>query len=132
MKNVNPWPLSCTAKKDNLKNGVKGFHEEQVYLLARMGKKSEALDLLLKSSDSIDSAVQFCLSQNDHELWRELIDMSVTNPVHIKSLLKTVGQYVDPLLIIERIPEGLEIPGLRDALQVRFHKTMIFVNFSLF
>ena len=103
-----------------------------MYLLARMGKKSEALDLLLKSSDSIDSAVQFCLSQNDHELWRELIDMSVTNPVHIKSLLKTVGQYVDPLLIIERIPEGLEIPGLRDALQVRFHKTMIFVNFSLF
>lgn len=96
----------------------KEFCEEQVYLLARMGKKSEALDLLLRSSDSIDPAVDFCLSQNDHELWRELIDLSVTNPQHIKSLLKTVGQYVDPLLIIERIPEGLEIPGLRDALQV--------------
>ena len=49
---------------------------------------------------------------------RFLPPFPVTNPQNIKSLLKTVGQYVDPLLIIERIPEGLEIPGLRDALQV--------------
>ena len=57
----------------------KGFREEQVYLLARMGKKSEALSILLDSSSadqSIDAAVDFCLSQNDHELWRELIDLS--------------------------------------------------------
>ena len=83
-----------------------------------MGKKSEALTLLLDSSDNIDGAVQFCLDQNDHELWKELIDLSVSNPQHIKGLLKIVGQYVDPLLIIKRIPEGMEIPGLRDALQV--------------
>ena len=89
-----------------------------MYLLARMGKKSEALTLLLDSSDNIDGAVQFCLDQNDHELWKELIDLSVSNPQHIKGLLKIVGQYVDPLLIIKRIPEGMEIPGLRDALQV--------------
>ena len=89
-----------------------------MYLLARMGKKSEALTLLLDSSEEIDAAVQFCLDQNDQELWKELIDLSVSNAQHIKGLLKIVGQYVDPLLIIKRIPEGLEIPGLRDALQV--------------
>ena len=99
----------CTAKD---------LTAERVYLLARMGKKSEALTLLLDSSETIHPCVDFCLQQNDHELWTELIDMSVSKPEHVKNLLNIVGQYVSPLMIIERIPEGMEIPGLRDALQV--------------
>ena len=43
----------------------KGFHEEQVYLLARMGKKSEALGLILKTSNSITTAVEFCLRYSE-------------------------------------------------------------------
>ena len=117
-KKVNIESIIISLKNQPLNYVFKGFKEEQVYLLARMGKKSEALTLLLDSSDNIDGAVQFCLDQNDHELWKELIDLSVSNPQHIKGLLKIVGQYVDPLLIIKRIPEGMEIPGLRDALQV--------------
>lgn len=100
---------------------AKGFTDERVYLLARMGKKSEALSLLLESSDTIHPSVEFCLQQNDHELWTELIDLSISKAEHVKNLLNIVGQYVSPLMIIERIPEGMEIPGLRDALQVVLH-----------
>lgn len=96
----------------------KGYQEEEVYLLARMGKKSEALNLLLSTADSIEKAVEFCLDQADSELWLELIDLSIVNPKFIKDLLKTVGNYVDPLVIIKRIPEGMEIPELRDAIQI--------------
>ena len=35
--------------------------------------------------------------------------------------MNTVGSHVDPLVIIERIPGGMEIPGLRDALQIVLH-----------
>ena len=83
-----------------------------------MGKKSEALNLLLSTADSIEKAVEFCLDQADSELWLELIDLSIVNPKFIKDLLKTVGNYVDPLVIIKRIPEGMEIPELRDAIQI--------------
>lgn len=99
----------------------KSYQEEEVYLLARMGAKSEALNLLLKSADSISKAVEFCRDQADHELWLELIDLSITNPAFVKDLLNTVGSHVDPLIIIERIPAGMEIPGLRDALQIVLH-----------
>ena len=36
----------------------------------------------------------------------ELIDSSIVNPKFVKDLLKIVGNYVDPLVIIERIPEA--------------------------
>ena len=35
---------------------------------------------------------------------------------YIRELLNNIGTHIDPIMIIRRIPEGLEIPGLRDAL----------------
>ena len=47
-----------------------------------------------------------------------MIDLSIDKPELIKDLLQTVGNYVDPCYIIEKIPEGIEIPDLRDTLQI--------------
>ena len=67
----------------------KQYQEEEVYLLARMGFKSEALNLLIKTADSIAKAVEFCRDQADHELWLELIDLSITNPAFVKEGVRT-------------------------------------------
>ena len=45
--------------------------------------------------------------------------MAIGKPEHIKDLLKKVGNYVDPWKIIEKIPQGMEIPELRDTLQLQ-------------
>ena len=71
---------------------------------------------------SISAAVDFCLNQSDEgrkELWPELISLAIGKPEHIKDLLKKVGNYVDPWKIIEKIPQGMEIPELRDTLQLQ-------------
>lgn len=38
------------------------------------------------------------------------------NSKFISSLLENIGSYVDPIRLIKRIPEGMEIIGLRDRL----------------
>lgn len=39
----------------------------------------------------------------------------------IRELLNNIGTHIDPLLIINQIPKGMEIPGLRDALVKILH-----------
>ncbi len=34
----------------------------------------------------------------------------------ITGLLQNIGTHVDPIILIQRIREGMEIPGLRDSL----------------
>jgi hypothetical protein len=61
-------------------------------------------------------AIDFIETQNDEELWEDLIDYSMKNPKFISSLLEHIGAYVDPIRLIKRIPEGMEITGLRDRI----------------
>jgi len=39
----------------------------------------------------------------------------------IKGLLNTIGTHVDPLVLINRIDEKIQIPGLRDSLVKILH-----------
>lgn len=39
----------------------------------------------------------------------------------ITVLLKNVGSHIDPLLVIQRIKEGMEIPDLRNSLVKILH-----------
>lgn len=56
------------------------------------------------------------MEQNDSELWDDLISYSMDKPVFIRTLLQHVGSHVDPIDLIQRIPDGLQIPHLRDAI----------------
>jgi hypothetical protein len=38
------------------------------------------------------------------------------NPVFVSGLLENVGTHINPLSLIEKIPKGMEIIGLRDRL----------------
>lgn len=61
-------------------------------------------------------AIDFAKEQKDHDLWEDLLTYSETRPLFIRGLLENVATEIDPLWLIRRIKNGLEIPGLKPAL----------------
>ena len=97
------------------------LNQETVYLLVRMGNSTEALNLVLHEEQDIKWAMRLCEEHSDPDLWTALISHSLDKPEYIRELLNNMGAHVDPLLIIQCIPRGLKIPGLRDALTKIMH-----------
>eukprot|EP00252_Welwitschia_mirabilis_P005003 TRINITY_DN1539_c0_g1_i1.p1 TRINITY_DN1539_c0_g1~~TRINITY_DN1539_c0_g1_i1.p1 ORF type:complete len:997 (-),score=210.12 TRINITY_DN1539_c0_g1_i1:238-3228(-) len=94
----------------------KGLVKEQVYILGRMGNSKEALALIINKLEDMEQAIEFVTMQHDDDLWEELIKQSLNNPEMVGMLLEhTVGN-LDPLHIVNMIPNGLQIPRLRDRL----------------
>jgi len=89
---------------------------EMVFILGRMGNNKQALSLIIEKLRDVEQAIDFAKEQNDDELWEDLIKYSMDKPVFIIGLLQNVGSHVDPIKLITRIPKGLRIPGLREAL----------------
>ncbi|KAK8456416.1 hypothetical protein SEVIR_3G019800v4 [Setaria viridis] len=89
---------------------------EQVFVLGRMGNAKEALSTIINKLENIEEAVEFVMDQHDDELWDELIRQCLQKPEMVGMLLEhTVGN-LDPLYIVSLVPDGLEIPRLRDRL----------------
>jgi hypothetical protein len=78
-------------------------------------------------------AIDFAKERKDKDLWEDLLKYSETRPgslnvffifdwflnlapAFIRGLLENVGPEIDPVLLIRRIKNGLEIPGLKEAL----------------
>ncbi|XP_012255433.1 vacuolar protein sorting-associated protein 41 homolog isoform X1 [Athalia rosae] len=94
----------------------KKFYPEMVYLLGKIGNTSEALALMTRELNDMESAIEFCREQDDDELWNDLVNDSLDKPEAITFLLERIGTCMDPRLIIQRIKPNLEIPGLKKAL----------------
>uniref|UniRef100_A0A9J7WY03 Vacuolar protein sorting-associated protein 41 homolog n=2 Tax=Cyprinus carpio TaxID=7962 RepID=A0A9J7WY03_CYPCA len=92
------------------------FVEETVFLLSRMGNCRRALQMIMEELADVDKAIEFAKEQDDRELWEDLISYSIDKPPFITGLLNNIGTHVDPILLIHRIKEGMEIPNLRDSL----------------
>ncbi|XP_046834761.1 vacuolar protein sorting-associated protein 41 homolog isoform X2 [Vespa crabro] len=92
------------------------FYPEMVYLLGRIGNISEALALMTRELNDMESAIAFCQEHDDEELWNDLVNYSLDKPKAITFLLQKIGTYVDPRLMVQRINPSLEIPGLKKAL----------------
>ncbi|KAK4286396.1 hypothetical protein QN277_002956 [Acacia crassicarpa] len=89
---------------------------EQVFILGRMGNSKQALAVIINDLGDIEEAVEFVTMQHDDELWEELIKQCLHKPEMVGMLLEhTVGN-LDPLYIVNKVPNGLEIPRLRDRL----------------
>ncbi|XP_010521708.1 PREDICTED: vacuolar protein sorting-associated protein 41 homolog [Tarenaya hassleriana] len=90
--------------------------KEQVFVLGRMGKAKQALAVIINKLGDIEEAVEFVSMQHDDDLWEELIKQCLNKPEMVGLLLEhTVGN-LDPLYIVNMVPNGLEIPRLRDRL----------------
>eukprot|EP01117_Protostelium_nocturnum_P020637 TRINITY_DN938_c0_g2_i1.p1 TRINITY_DN938_c0_g2~~TRINITY_DN938_c0_g2_i1.p1 ORF type:complete len:911 (-),score=318.10 TRINITY_DN938_c0_g2_i1:20-2752(-) len=94
----------------------KKYYPEMVFILGKMGNTKAGLKLLIEKIADVKKAIEFIEPQNDEELWDNLIDYSMKNPKFVSGLLEHIGAYVDPIRLIKRIPEGMEIIGLRDRL----------------
>lgn len=98
--------------------------------------------MIMEELEDVDKAIEFAKEQDDAELWEDLISYSIDKPrtattmllsimtslffschdmlfffsAFITGLLNNIGTHVDPILLIHRIKEGMEIPNLRDSL----------------
>ncbi len=85
---------------------------EQVYLLSKTGDTKRALFLILDKLHDVSQAISFAKSQDDPDLWDELLDYSMDKPRFIRRLLEEVGTAINPITLVRRIPKGLKIEGL--------------------
>ena len=89
---------------------------ELVYLLAKEGRTKKALSIIIDNIADVSQAIAFAKEQDDPDLWDDLLDYSMNKPSFIRGLLEEVGTSINPITLVRRIPEGLEIEGLRQGL----------------
>ena len=89
---------------------------ELVYLLAKEGRTKHALMTITEKLADVSQAITFAKEQDDPDLWNDLLDYSMNKPSFIRGLLEEVGTAINPITLVRRIPEGLEIEGLREGL----------------
>ena len=89
---------------------------ELVYLLSKEGRTKRALFLIIDELQDVSQAIAFAKEQDDLDLWNDLLDYSMNKPPFIRGLLEEVGTAINPITLVRRIPEGLEIEGLREGL----------------
>ncbi|CAK7210169.1 Vacuolar protein sorting-associated protein 41 [Sporothrix bragantina] len=93
------------------------YIDELVYLYSKTGQMKRALYLIIDRLGDVSQAIAFAKEQDDPDLWEDLLNYSMDKPRFIRGLLEEVGTAIDPITLVRRIPEGLEIEGLRDGLQ---------------
>lgn len=92
------------------------FTPELIYLLSKTGQTKRALNLILSDLKDVSQAISFAKSQDEADLWEDLLDYSMDKPQFIHGLLIEAGTSIDPIKLVRRIPSGLEIEGLREGL----------------
>ncbi|KAI1822480.1 hypothetical protein F4861DRAFT_540971 [Xylaria intraflava] len=90
---------------------------ELVYLYSKTGQMKRALYLIIDQLGDVSQAITFAKEQNDPDLWEDLLEYSMDKPRFIQALLEEVGTSINPITLVRRIPEGLEVPGLREGLK---------------
>ncbi|KAJ1326077.1 vacuolar protein sorting-associated protein 41 [Microdochium nivale] len=93
------------------------FIPELVYLYSKTGQVKRALYLIIDRLGDVSQAISFAKEQDDPDLWEDLLEYSMDKPRFIRGLLEEVGTAINPIRLVRRIPEGLEIPGLREGLK---------------
>jgi vacuolar protein sorting-associated protein 41 len=93
------------------------YIDELVYLYSKTGQMKRALYLIIDRLADVSRAIGFAKEQDDPDLWEDLLNYSMDKPKFIRGLLEEVGTSIDPITLVRRIPEGLEIPGLREGLK---------------
>lgn len=90
---------------------------ELVYLYSKTGQMKRALYLIIDRLGDVSRAIAFAKDLNDPDLWEDLLKYSMDKPRFIRGLLEEVGTAINPITLVRRIPEGLEIEGLREGLK---------------
>ncbi|KAF3930610.1 hypothetical protein ABW19_dt0205087 [Dactylella cylindrospora] len=92
------------------------YIDELVFLYSLTGQTKRALFLIINEKNDVAAAIDFAKSRDDPDLWNDLLDHGMDKPSFILGLLENVGTALDPIQLIKRIPNGLEVPGLKEGL----------------
>lgn len=92
------------------------YYDELVYLYSKTGQMKRALYLIIDRLQDVHKAIEFAKEQDDADLWEDLLNYSMDKPSFIRGLLEQAGTAIDPIRLVQRIPEGLEVQGLREGL----------------
>lgn len=111
LRSSQSYTLSSASKECEIRHYV----PELVYLLSKEGRTSQALKLIIDEVGDVAQAIAFAKDQGDKSLWDELVEYSMSKPRFILGLLQEVGTAVDPIRLVRRIPEGVEIKGLKEG-----------------
>lgn len=114
LKQNNNYNLSKAVEICEKRNYI----PELVYLFGRVGQNKRALELIIERLGDAEQAIEFAQVQRDRDLWNDLINYSMNKPEFIASLLThhVLLQQEDLLRVIQEIPEGIEIPSLKDIM----------------
>ena len=94
------------------------LYNELIFLWSKIGENRKALSLIIDRLDDPKLAFQFVKDSNDNELWNYLINYSLDRPKFIKAILDTSDIFEDEIAtIVERVPDDIEVEGLKDSLQ---------------
>ncbi|KAL8965682.1 MAG: hypothetical protein Q9183_003734 [Haloplaca sp. 2 TL-2023] len=120
LKSSQTYTLDLATKICKRRNYV----PELVYLLSKEGRMTEALRLIIDEIGDVSQAISFAKEQNDQSLWDDLLNYSMNKPPFIRGLLEEVGTSIDPVKLVRKIPEGLQIDGLKGGLMriIREHE----------
>lgn len=67
------------------------YYPEMVYLHERIGNTMDALEIIITKLNDIQMAIDFCKSQNDMDLWNNLINQSLDRPEIMTKLLDGIA-----------------------------------------
>ena len=112
LKNSQSYTLSLASSICEKRDYVPEF----VYLLSKEGRTKKALFIIIEKLDDVSQAIAFAKEQDDPDLWDDLVNYSMNKPAFIRALLEEAGTAIDPITLVRKIPEGLEIEGLCDSL----------------
>jgi vacuolar protein sorting-associated protein 41 len=113
-----------------------GYVPELVYLYSKTGQTKRALYLIIDWLGDVGRAIAFARDQDDRELWEDLLEYSMDKPRFIHGLLEGIGvssggaTTIDPVKLVRRIPEGLQVEGLREGLRhlLREHEVQMSIS----
>lgn len=106
--------ISYTYEKASHICEEKHYVPELVYLLSKTGQTKRALFLIIGELGDVSQAISF--TKENPDLWDDLLDYSMDKPKFIRALLEEVGTSINPITLVRRIPNGLEIEGLREGI----------------
>lgn len=101
------------AIKKDQKENQDNIYRAIVYILGRLGESTSAMEIIIDRLNDVDLAIRFVENQKDQELWESLINYSLNNPKFISGLLDNIGDHIDPISLIKRIPNSMQIDKLK-------------------
>jgi hypothetical protein len=124
---------TCYSQSDGMALcRTKGCHDAEAFLLKRMGKPHEALDILTSRLHDVPSAVSLVSEYRETELWAQLVDYVLKNPGKLADFWTALD---DPDLevphcashsaLLRQIPTRVSMPNLGERTSKVLHDLML-------